>query len=199
MFFDKYFQTIQQFLAQFVPGYVLIKTYRFFNKEKSHSFEGTAIASVAISYILNLVANLFVKNNDAHQWILGVAAVIMAFVCALLIVKIKTFSWFKNCLTWIGKISDSNNIWEELFDRNHGSSIRCYSRFNNEDVMIEGIIAYYDVREDGECDIGVAEYVVTYGNGNQYSVKGHSSKPVLYLNSRNLHGLEVVKGESKKH
>ena len=190
MVFDELFQSLQQFLTQFVPGYVFIKTFHFFNKQKYNSFEGTAVASIAISYVINLVVNLFVKTDNSCIWISEVIAVVVAFIFAICIVKIKTMDCFRKCSQWIGKKSDSDNIWEELFDVNKGSTIRCYAKFKNEDAMITGAIKYYDVRDDGDCDIVLTGYAVTYNNGNVYKCENGAD---LYLNSKNIHGLEVVK------
>lgn len=192
MVFDELFQSLQQFLTQFVPGYVFIKTFHFFNKQKYNSFEGTAVASIAISYVINLVVNLFVKTDNSCIWISEVIAVVVAFIFAICIVKIKTMDCFRKCSQWIGKKSDSDNIWEELFDVNKGSTIRCYAKFKNEDAMITGAIKYYDVRDDGECDIVLTGYAVTYNNGNVYKCENGAD---LYLNSKNIHGLEVVNGK----
>ncbi len=192
MFFDELFQSLQQFLTQFVPGYVFVKTFRFFDKQKSSSFEGTAVASIAISYVINLVVSLFVKTDDSCIWIFEIIAVAVAFICGICIVKIKTTGCFRKSLQWIGKVSDSDNIWKELFDVNNGSTIRCYAKFKNEDAMITGAIKYYDVRDDGECDIVLTEYTVTYNNGNVYECGNGAD---LYLNSKNIHGLEVVNGK----
>jgi len=166
------------------------KTFHFFNKQKYNSFEGTAVASIAISYVINLVVNLFVKTDNSCIWISEVIAVVVAFIFAICIVKIKTMDCFRKCSQWIGKKSDSDNIWEELFDVNKGSTIRCYAKFKNEDAMITGAIKYYDVRDDGECDIVLTGYAVTYNNGNVYKCENGAD---LYLNSKNIHGLEVVK------
>lgn len=190
MVFDELFQSLQQFLTQFVPGYVFIKTFHFFNKQKYNSFEGTAVASIAISYVINLVVNLFVKTDNSCIWISEVIAVVVAFIFAICIVKIKTMDCFRKCSQWIGKKSDSDNIWEELFDVNKGSTIQCYAKFKNEDAMITGAIKYYDVRDDGECDIVLTGYAVAYNNGNVYKCENGAD---LYLNSKNIHGLEVVK------
>lgn len=193
MVFDELFQSLQQFLTQFVPGYVFIKTFHFFNKQKSDSFEGTAVASIAISYVINLVVSLFVKTDNSRIWIPEVVAVVVAFVCAICIVKIKTMGCFRKCSQWIGKKSDNDSIWEELFDVNKGSTIRCYAKFKKEDAMITGAIKYYDVRDDGECDIVLTKYTVTYNNGNVYECGNGAD---LYLSSKNIHGLEVVKGKN---
>ena len=190
MVFDELFQSLQQFLTQFVPGYVFIKTFHFFNKQKYNSFEGTAVASISIRYVINIVVNLFVKTDNSCIWISEVIAVVVAFIFAICIVKIKTMDCFRKCSQWIGKKSDSDNIWEELFDVNKGSTIRCYAKFKNEDAMITGAIKYYDVRDDGECDIVLTGYAVTYNNGNVYKCENGAD---LYLNSKNIHGLEVVK------
>lgn len=64
MDFKALFESLPDLLKLFVPGFVFIKTLCFFGKSKSDSFEGTAVASVTISYILNLAVGLLAKVID---------------------------------------------------------------------------------------------------------------------------------------
>lgn len=54
---------------------------------------------------------------------------------------------------------------------------------------------FFDVCEDGECSIALVNYVVTYDNGNKYKLGKRDDEPILYLNTRNVHGLEVTYGQ----
>lgn len=201
MDFKPLFDSLSDFFNLFIPGFIFIKTFRFFGKAKSDSFEGTAVASVTISYILNLTAGLLAKAVKKSDPPLEYISILLAFIIALLLVKLKTSGLQKGVFKWIGKISGSENIWQDIFDPNKGARIRCYSSFNNEDVMIEGDVKYFEACEDGECCIALVNYVVTYNNGNKYNNKYNLDKsgkpndePVLYLNTRNVHGLEVTRG-----
>lgn len=114
MFCDNLFQSLQQFLTQFVPGYIALKTFQFFNKQKSSSFEGTAVASIVISYITNLVVGLFISSDDSHLLVFGLIAVVVAFIGALCMVKLTTLDCFKVILQRIGRVSNNDSIWQEL-------------------------------------------------------------------------------------
>lgn len=197
MFCDNFFQSLQQFLTLFVPGYIAVKTFHFFNKPESSSFEGIAVVSIVISYIINLAVGLVVEPDDSHLLISELIATAVAFIGALCIVKVKTLDCFKVILRWIGRVSNNDSIWQELFDVNRGAGIQCYAKYNNEVVRIEGGVKAYSVRDDGECDIVLTRYKVTYYNGNTYDLSkcDPSDCPDLYLNSKNIHGLEVKKGD----
>lgn len=195
MDFKALFESLPDLLKLFVPGFVFIKTLCFFGKSKSDSFEGTAVASVTISYILNLAVGLLAKVIDILDAIPELSSIFLAFMIALIWVALKTSGILKGILKWIGKVSDSENIWQDIFNLNKGSRIRCYSRFKNEDVMIEGDVKYFEVCEDGECSIALINYAVTYNNGNIYKLRNRDDEPVLYLNTRNIHGLEVIYGQ----
>ena len=195
MDFKALFESLPDLLKLFVPGFVFIKTLCFFGKSKSDSFEGTAVASVTISYILNLAVGLLAKVIDILDVIPELSSIFFAFMIALIWVALKTSGVLKGILKWIGKVSDSENIWQDIFNLNKGSRIRCYSRFKNEDVMIEGDVKYFEVCEDGECSIALINYAVTYNNGNIYKLRNRDDEPVLYLNTRNIHGLEVIYGQ----
>ena len=59
MDFKALFESLPEILALFVPGFIFIKTYCFFIKANSDSFESTAVASITISYVLNLIVDLY--------------------------------------------------------------------------------------------------------------------------------------------
>lgn len=143
----------------------------------------------------NLAVGLLAKVIDILDAIPELSSIFLAFMIALIWVALKTSGILKGILKWIGKVSDSENIWQDIFNLNKGSRIRCYSRFKNEDVMIEGDVKYFEVCEDGECSIALINYAVTYNNGNIYELRNRDDEPVLYLNTRNIHGLEVIYGQ----
>lgn len=196
MEFKDLFDSLPDILALFVPGFLFLKTYFYFGSKKSDSFQGTAVVSVVISYIIRLLLSFL--SNVPHLAFLSssLAAIFLAFVGSLLLVKLKTLGILKKGLQWIGKVSDTDNIWREIFDCNKGSRIRCFTRFYHQDVMIDGDVRFFDLCKDGECSIVLESYTITYKNGNNYTPKDQGCSPLLYINTRNVHGLEVMHGKS---
>ena len=111
------------------------------------------------------------------------------------VATIKKTDKLKEVMRFIGGISGNDNIWQDIFDRNKGAWLRCFAKFNNEDVIIEGTVKYYEPCEDGECSIALVNYSVKYPNGNVYKLGKRNDEPVMYINTRNIHGLEVTKGK----
>lgn len=198
MDFKDLFDSLPDILALFVPGFLFLKTYFYFGSKKSDSFQGTAVVSVVISYIIRLLLSFLSKAFHLAILSSGLAAIFFAFVSALLLVKLKTLGVLKKGLQWIGKVSDTDNIWQEIFDCNKGSRIRCFTRFNHQDVMIDGNVKFFDLCKDGECSIVLEGYTITYKNGNSYAPQDQKLSPLLYLNTKNVHGLEVMHGEKGK-
>ncbi len=195
MDFKSFLETLPQIFTLFVPGFVFIKTFCYFMNAKSNSFENTAVVSVTISYVINLVVDLLAKLITISDLLLKLLAIILAVICALTIVKLKTSGVLKKSMKWIGKISDSDNIWQDIFDRNKGSRIRCFSKYNKQDVIIEGDVKYYEICEDGECSIALINYIVTYEDKTKYKLGKRDDEPIMYINTRNIHGLEVTYGK----
>ncbi len=189
MDFGQLFTLIPDILELFIPGYILVKLYRIFFPQKSEGFESTTVCSVIISYIINLFVKLCF--NDKYTVYISI---ILSVIIALLFVKIKNTEKYKKCMKWIGKVSGSDNIWQDIFDKNKGSRIRCFSRYNHEDVIIEGKVKYFESCDDGECIIALIDYTIIYQDGEKYKLNKRSDMPVMYLNSRNCHGMEITYG-----
>lgn len=195
MDFEALFKALPDIIKLFVPGFVCLKTYNSFVDTKSDSFESTAVSSIAVSYIISLVTQLigmWVQMSDVVENLL---AVILAFACAVIVVKAKMSAKFKEVMRFIGGISGNESIWQDIFDRNKGSWIRCYAKYYHKDVIIEGKVKYYEPCEDGECSIALIDYVVKYEDGNVYKLGKRDDEPIMYINTKNIHGLEVTRGK----
>lgn len=197
MDFEALFKSLPYIFELFFPGFVFIKTYNVFHESKADSFENTAISSLAISYVINLFIELWEGILPVSDVVENIVAIVLAFISALIFVKIQTVGPLKQSLKWLGKISGSDNIWQDIFDRNKGAKIRCFSRFNNDDVTITGLVEYFEACEDGECNISLIEYTVTYKDGSTYTPNKQNDDQRMHLNTRNIHGLEVIPGKAQ--
>ena len=195
MDFKSLFESLPILFTYFIPGFVFIKTFSFFVKSTTDSFESTAVASVAISYVLEVAVVLLESIIKIPSILHETVVVLLAFLSALIIVKLKTMGALKSSLKWIGKITDHDNIWQDIFDLNKGSRIRCFSRFNHQDVMIQGDVKFFDICEDGECSVALINYIITYDDGKIYKSEKCEDAPTMYINTRNVHGLEVKYGK----
>ena len=61
MSFIELFEVLPSVINLFVPGYIFLVTYRYFIETENKSFEITAIGSVVISYIFQLITELISK------------------------------------------------------------------------------------------------------------------------------------------
>lgn len=204
MDFEALFQSLPYIMELFIPGFVFLKICERFLNGSSEHFETAAVYSIVISYIFSLSVELLfqwlqldsiIKDTtiDAAK---DIAALVLASICAIAFVKFKTWGALKWVMRFIGKVTDNNNIWEDIFDSNRGSRIRCYSRFNNNDTMIEGDVIYYENCDDGSCNVAVSNYTITYQNGNIYTPGESNTSAVFYINTRDVHGLEVSYGQT---
>lgn len=197
MDWEKLFNSLPNFIKLFVPGYIFILVYRFFNNSNSDSFEATAVISVIASYVFNLIVQAISLLLPMPDIIANIVAVIIAAICAILFAIIQNQKRYKLVIKKIGKITGSKSIWNDILDKEKGSHIRCYTQFNHKDAIIEGDVLYSSVCQDGECRLALVQYTVLYSDGTKYDSKGNEHEPVLYLNSANLHGIEITYGVGK--
>lgn len=195
MDFEALFKALPDIIKLFVPGFVFLKTYSSFVDTKTDSFESTAVSSIVISYIISLVTQLIGMWIQMTEVVENLLAVILAFVCAVVVVKTKMSDKFKELMRFIGGISGNESIWQDIFDRNKGAWLRCYTKFNHKDVIIEGKVKYYEPCEDGECIIALIDYEVKYEDGNVYKLGKRNDEPIMQINTKNIHGLEVTRGK----
>ena len=195
MDFEALFKALPDIIKLFVPGFVFIKIYCRFVDLKADSFESTAVSSIAISYVISLITKTIGIWLTMTETVENLVAVVLAFLSAVILVIIKKSEKFKGVMQFIGGVTGNESIWQDIFDRNKGSWLRCYSRFNNKDVIIEGDVKYYEPCEDGECNIALVNYTVKYYDGKVYKLGKRDDEPVMHINTRNIHGLEVTKGK----
>lgn len=198
------FQALPDIVKLVVPGYIFLSLYNFFQGRKSDGFEGTVFTSLLISYLFRLPVELLasvVSISDAEASMISVAA---AAVVALVFSLFRRKGFAKKAIKKIGKITGSKSVWIDVFDRDKGSRIRGFARFNHEDAVIEGDVKYYSDCEDGECSLVLVNYVITYPathktyDSGDFDIEENQNAPMLCLNTRDIQGLEVVNGQARE-
>lgn len=184
--------SITSVLTYFVPGYIFLKVYHYFLGTQSEGFESTAVVSVVLSFVLTIPVQLLSEYVKSPSYAPECFTIVLAVLCAIAVVIIKRSKLFQIFAKKVGKRSAYENFWIHLFEPKVGASIRCFTQFNNESVMVRGNVAFFEPCGDGDCNIAIADYVVTYKDGRIYENKTCQGKPVLYINTRNIHGLEVL-------
>lgn len=196
------FQALPDIVKMIVPGYIFLGIYNFFQDRKSDGFEGTIFTSLLISYLFRLLAELIASAVPISDVVVSALSVIVAAVAALVFSFFRRKGVAKKAFKKIGKITGSKSIWIDIFDRDKGSRIRGFAKYNHEDVIVEGDVKYYSDCEDGECSLVLVNYVITYPatknmyDSRDYDTEDHGNAPMLCLNTRDIQGLEVVNGQA---
>lgn len=192
------FDSLPNLFRIFIPGYIFIKTLTYFaviDSDSFDSFESLSIASVTISYIFGLISDLIQSFFSLSPLIRDIACIALAFSCSIILVTLKTSGHFKKILQRIGKVSGNENIWQDIFDRQKGSRIRCFTKYYDKDVILSGDVQYYEICEDGECSVALVNYKIQPRNQDPaYEPQNFQTPPILYINTRNIHILEVTYG-----
>ena len=61
MSFKELFESLPDIINLFVPGYIFLVTYKYFIENENKDFEVTAIRSIVLSYIFQLITELINK------------------------------------------------------------------------------------------------------------------------------------------
>ena len=193
MSFKELFEVLPDIINLFVPGYVFLIIYKYFIESENKDFEVTAIGSIVLSYIFQLITELISKISIVPENIDSIISVIIAFVCSILAVKIRLTACFKRIVINIGKITGNKNIWYDFFDMNKGTRVRFYCKYNNVDATITGDIKYFEETEDNECNFIINNYEIELNNGDFY--KSSKETHTMIFNTRNVTGLEAHYGK----
>jgi hypothetical protein len=188
------FEVLPQLLNLFVPGFVFLTIYKYFVETEDKDFNVTTIGSIVLSYIFQLIANLICKFIKGSDIICTVIAILLAVICVLVVVKVRLTTSYKKVIKWIGRTTGNKNIWYDLFDLNKGTRIRFFTRYNNEDVIVEGDVKYFEACGDGDCNIVISNYQIKYINNNNI-YKNNTPNATMIFNSKNIHGLEAHYGK----
>lgn len=189
------FESLPDFIRLFVPGFVCLKIYGYYNDRDNDSFEVIAVTSVFLSYVLTLLSKFICiwipMSNEANSLLSIGLGVLFSFI----FVGASRWRKMKALNKRIGRVTGSKSIWDDILDDERGSNIRCFTQFNHTEAVIEGAVKYYSVCKDGECQIAIVKYRIKYENGNIYDPNGNEIEPVLYLNTANAHGIEITYGK----
>jgi hypothetical protein len=188
------FEVIPQLLKLFVPGFIFLITYKYFVESQNKDFNVTTIGSIVLSYVFQLLATLICKIFNGSDIICTVIAILLAVICAIIVVKLRLAEIYKKIATLIGRTTGSKNIWYDFFDRNKGNHIRFFTKYNNENVIVEGNVKYFEAYNDGTCNIVIDNYKIKYITcDNIYS--SNSESATMIFNTKNIHGIEVHYGK----
>lgn len=198
MTFKDFVDSFQLIMSLFLPGYVFAKTYnRIYQRttEADGSFENTAVTSLVLSYLFRFPFHLVSRLIALSDVTITVLSIILSFAVALIAVKVTTKKVLKNALIKVGKTTGSESIWEDIFDINRGAKIRCYSLYKHEAVIIVGTVKYFEPCDDGECCIALENYSIKFIKTEKVYHPKTIKDATMYINTRNIHGLEVTYGE----
>ncbi len=192
--FEDLFKALPNLIKLFVPGFILIGTYRTFSQSKTESFESAAIWSLIISFVFQLVLALALPQmtEDARNF----AAIIWALIAGILLVILKNLNFRRKVFKLIGNVTGSTNIWQDIFNKKRGAAITCYTEYDHENCTIEGEVVYYEACGDGECNIALSNYTITFSDNTK--IEDNDESHMLHLNTKNICGLVVRLGEEKK-
>jgi hypothetical protein len=192
MSFKELFEILPDIINLFVPGYVFLVTYKCFIESENKDFEVTAIDSIVLSYIFQLITELISFVFILSDLIYSIISTVLAFICSIIVVKIRLTTVFKSIFVKIGKTTGNKNIWYDFFDMNRGTRVRFYCKYNNENVTIIGDIKYFEETQDNECNFVVNDYEIEFKDGRIY--KSTNEKNTMIFNTRNITGLEAHYG-----
>lgn len=190
---------IPQVMQLFVPGYIFISIIRFFHKKKQDEFNHYVIKSIIASYVMSLPIEYFLSDIMKNEVARSMITILLSVVVAFIYVKISFTKQYKKVMEFIGYTTGSERIWYDYFDNNRGTHIRFYTKYNHDNVMIEGDVKYYDALEN-DCDIVLENYRIIRNNAIIFQPIGKDGKKIealLYVNSKDIHGLEATYGAEK--
>lgn len=188
-------EAVPQLFNLFIPGFVFLIIYKYFKETKEEDFNITTIGSIVLTYIFQLITTLLCKYIRISETVRLLIPILLAVVCALIVVKIRLLKFYKKITTWIGRTTSSNNIWYDLFDLNKGTRIRFFAKYNNDDVVVEGDVKYFEAYGDGECNIVISNYNIEYIGNSKNIYKNSTPNATMIINSKNLYGLEAHYGQ----
>lgn len=197
MDWESLFKSLPEFIKLFVPGYIYIYLYRFFKGTEADSFEATVVISVIASYVFSLIVQFIALLMPMTEACSDLSTIIVSVIAAVLLSIVRRKKWWKKVVGGIGKITGNKYIWEDILDLDKGSHIRCYTTYRHSKALVEGDVKYYSVSKDGHCQLALIKYKVNYLEKNEYDPCGNIEEPIMYLNTADVHGIEVTYGKEK--
>lgn len=193
---EELIKNLPQIIIYFVPGYIFLCTFCFFTSKKIKEIENLFVRSVVISYIFVVVANLLctlLKFNLKYGIYI---ALLLSVVASFISVRIYFSKTYKNFMSKFGNISGHTSIWEDLFDRKKGAKIRGYVKYKEQCAEIKGTVKYYDISDDGNCNIALWNYTIDCPEF-KIPAKDDPSR-LFFIKSCDLEMLEIFQGVEKE-
>lgn len=190
---DKIIEFIPTIFELFIPGYILILIFRYFNDSDNEDYDKTILNSLILSYCLKIIStfisSLFPPVKDYSFFISLSLAIISGFVAQLL----RRQDWFKNIFTKVSKVAPAKSIWEFEFNQTKGSHIRFSMVFHNKNVIVEGNVHSFQVVED-ICLMSIKNYKM-FDMNNSLFYDSTNYNCLLIVNSDEISGIEIQTGK----
>ena len=178
----------------FVPGFIFLSVYGYFVSSKIKDYNITIIGSIVLSYVFHLLSAIICSLLGLSDVICTVITIVLSLICAVVLVRMRLTKMYKKIMTIIGKITGSKDIWCDFFDINKGTRVRFFAKYNNEDVMIEGDVKFFDACDNGECNFVISHYNIKYIiSGKTY--ESNCNNATMIFNSKDIYGIEARYGE----
>lgn len=184
-------------MVYFVPGYIFLCMFCFFTSKKIKEIENLFVRSVVISYIFVVIANLLctlLKFNSKYEIYIALS---LSVITSFISVRIYFSKIYKNFMSKFGNISGHTSIWEDLFDRKKGAKIRGYVKYKEQCAEIKGTVKYYDILDDGNCNIALWNYTIDCPEFEILAKEDPSR--LFFIKSCDLEMLEVFQGAEKQN
>ena len=193
MSIEELIKIIPEIIIYFVPGYVFLGIFCFLTSKKIKEIENLFVRSVVISYLFVVIANLICAVARIDLIYSIYFSLLLSIVLSFLCVKVYFSNAYKKVFCKIANTSGHSSIWEDLIDRTKGANIRGFIKYQNHDAEIKGTVRYYEILDNGDCNIALWNYTIT-GEDFVLHPKDDYNK-LFYINSSAIHGLEVFKGK----
>ena len=192
---EELIKNLPQIIIYFVPGYIFLGIFCLFSSKKIEEVENLFVRSVVISYLFVVIANLTCTLIKLDLEYTVYIALLLSIITSFIGVRIYFSNFYKNFFSKIGKISGHDKIWEDLFERNKGAKIRGCIKYRNQNVEIKGTIKYYEVLDNGDCNIALWNYTI---DSPEFGILAKEDQTRLfYIKSCDIEGLEIFQGKDK--
>lgn len=192
------FELLPKIIELFVPGYICMVIYKYFVDTETKDFNVTAVSSIVLSYVFQLIAtficNLF--SMEEPGLIKSLLAIIFSVSCAVAIVYLRSRGYFKTIFEKIGKVSGNTNIWYDFFDVNRGTRVRFFCKYGDDLVEVRGDVCSFEVIQDKDCRFMINNIKIIFMSGEVYEPQNKEYTMIFYVNE--VTGLEAHYGKEKK-
>lgn len=193
MSIEELIRHLPEIIIYFVPGYIYLGIFCFLTSKKIKEIENLFIRSVVISFFFVVIANNICELTKLDIKYSIYFALSISIIIALTSVKVYYSKIYKRLFCKIANVSGHSSIWEDLIDRTKGANIRGFIKYRNHDAEIRGTVRYYEILDNGDCNIALWNYTIT---SDEFVLKPKEDiNKLFFINSKDIEGLEFFKGK----